>query len=1113
MGIASWLTSLGLERYLPAFEENEIDLSVLPRLTADDLKEMGVVIVGHRRKLLEAISELKPPSAHPEAPVRTGNSGTTKQSEAERRQLTIMFVDLVGSTSLSAELDPEDMSDVIRGYQNAVAGEIGRFEGHVAKFMGDGILAYFGWPRAHEDEAERAVRAGLAIIQVMAKLKTADGRPLQARVGIATGLVVVGDLVGSGSAQEEAVVGDTPNLAARLQSLAEPGTVVVADATRRLIGDTFILVDLGPQSLKGIQGPAPAFVVLGGRSLESRFAARQGATTTPIVGRDQELGLLFEQWRQAKACDGQAVLLTGEAGIGKSRITEALVELVSAEPNFLIRYQCSPYNTDSALYPVNQQLTYAAGFTAGDTEDQRLDRLEALLARSGADVKEAAQLLAVLLGIGGEKRYGPLQLTPQQRRNRILAVLIDQLLNLAKQKPVLWVIEDVHWIDPTTLEFVELALDRVQGQRVLILITARPTFTASFASHPLVTRLALNRLAKAATQSIVLRITKGKRLPEALVNEIASRTDGVPLFVEEMTKAVLESDVLIEEADSYGLTRPLNVLAIPTSLHDSLMSRLDRLQPVKETAQTAAVIGRNFDHHTIAALSAMPEPQLSEAMQKLVDAELVFRRGTPPDASYLFKHALVRDAAYESLLRAKRLSLHARLLEILESCGDAAPEVKAQHAEAAGLLEKSLEYWEEAGRKAVARPAYKEAIASFENGIRLCRQLGTAEQWRRREQSLQLQMGQALIANLGYSASATLNAFERALELADEINDVSLQLPALYGKWASHYIAGLQFGDLAPRFVEFAKLQPDSGTTLVGLRMLGLECFHKGNYRESLELIRSSLALHDPVAHRGLAQRFGHDPRAAATSYEIWNLWYLGFPEQAAQKIESNMAWTREINHANTTGIVLCYGVCIPYIWLRQYEMVEAAARETIAHAENLSLSLWHAWGLIYLGWALSKQGKGSGIDEIEAGLRGASEVGAGRFVPLHLCMAAEAYAYAGLYDKAVNAAESAVNTLAYDGDMALAVDAYRTRALIRLTKEPQNRHQVEHDLRGALEIARSQHSPMLLLRAARDLASLWAENGEKQKAVDLLAPIYGSFTEGSGLADCIEAKTLLDRL
>jgi tetratricopeptide (TPR) repeat protein len=474
---------------------------------------------------------------------------------------------------------------------------------------------------------------------------------------------------------------------------------------------------------------------------------------------------------------------------------------------------------------------------------------------------------------------------------------------------------------------------------------------------------------------------------------------------------------------------------------------------------------------------------------------------------------LVRDAAYESLLRARRLALHARLLQILETRGDVAPEVKAQHAEAAGLIERALDYWEEAGRRAAARPAYEEAIASFENGIRLAGLLGAAEQWRRREQSLQLQLGQALIAKHGYSAPATLKAFERALDLADEIKDVSLQLPALYGKWASLYIAGLQFGNLAPRFVEYAKLQPDTGPVLVGLRMLGLECFHKGHYRQSLELVRRSLAMHDPVKHRGLAQRFGHDPRGAATSYEIWNLWYLGFPVQAARMIEDNMAWTREINHANTTGIVLCYGVCLPHIWMRRYEMVEAAARETIAHAENFSLSLWQAWGNIYLGWALFKQGKAPGINEIQAGLKGASDVGAGRLAPLHLGMAAEAFANAGLYDKALEASETAVAALARGRDMALAVDAHRTKALIKLASDRQNRHEAEHDLRGALDIATNQQSLMLQLRAACDLAQLWVANGERQKAADLLAPLYASFTEGFESADLIDAKALLDQI
>jgi class 3 adenylate cyclase len=461
-----------------------------------------------------------------------------------------MFVDLVGSTALSGRLDPEEMRDVLRAYQNSVTGEISRMEGFTAKLMGDGVLAYFGWPRTHEDEAERAVRAGLAVVAAVARLPAPASEALSARVGIATGLVVVGDLVGEGAAQEQAVVGDTPNLAARLQGVAGPGTVVISDATRRLLGDMFVLRPVGAQTFKGIREPTPAFMVLAERALESRFAARHAGVVTPIVGRDQELALLLERWRQAKSGEGQMVLLTGEAGIGKSRIAEALVESVACEPHFLLRYQCSPYHADSALYPAIQQLTHAAGFAAGDSDDRRMDQLETLLARATDDICEAAPLVAVLTGLDGTVRYGALTLTPQQRRSRTLAVLVDQLTGLAKRRPVLWMIEDAHWIDPTTLELVELALDGIQGARVLVVITARPTFVASFGSHPVVTRLALNRLTRGAMQAIMAHITHGKSLPSPLLDEIAARTDGVPLFVEEMTKAVIESGLLRESDDA-----------------------------------------------------------------------------------------------------------------------------------------------------------------------------------------------------------------------------------------------------------------------------------------------------------------------------------------------------------------------------------------------------------------------------------------------------------------------------------------------------------------------------------------------------------------------------------
>jgi class 3 adenylate cyclase/tetratricopeptide (TPR) repeat protein len=1110
--VRKWLEDLGLGKYVEVFLANDVDLDVLRDLDEGDLERLGLSL-GHRKKVLRAIAELDGmPTAEARPAQAIWKAGKSLPVVAERRQLTVVFIDLVGSTALSAQLDPEDMREIIRDYQNTVAGEMARFEGHIAKFMGDGVFAYFGWPKAHEDEAERAVRAGLAVTRAMTRLRTPAGKALQARIGVATGLVVVGDLIGEGAAQEEAVVGDTPNLAARLQGAAEPGMVVIAEATRHLVGDLFVLQELGTQTFKGIAQPTPAFAVVAERPLESRFAARQAGSLTPIVARDQELALLVERWGQAKSGEGQMVLLSGEAGIGKSRLTETLVDALSGEPHVLLRYQCSPYHVDSALYPAIQQIAHAAGFVEDDSLERRLDRLETLLARATDDISEAAPLMASLMGLDGSSRYGPLTLSPQQRRNRTLAILIDQVTGLASREPVLWVIEDVHWIDPTTLELIECALDRVPGTSVFVLITARPTFAASFGSHPVVTRLALNRLGREATLSIINRVARGKRLPEPLLDEIASKTDGVPLFVEEMTKAVLESGMLREAVDDYRLDGSLSALAIPTTLHDSLMARLDRLQPVKEVAQIASVIGRSFDHRTIAALSGHSEDEITEAMRQLVEAELVFRRGTPPDATYLFKHALVRDAAYESLLKARRLTLHARLLEVLEATGGAAPQVKAQHAEAAGLSERALDYWEQAGMQAMARPAYKEAIANLENAIRLCRTMGEERHWKRREQAIQLQLGQALIANQGYQAAATLRVFERALELADQIGDVSLQLPALFGLWAGHHIAGTGSGELAQRYAVIAETQPDTGSQLVGLRMLGLECFYGGRFQESLALIEKSLKSYDPTAHHDLALRFGHDPRAASANYKAWNLWHLGFPDQAFWTFEDNLRWTREVNHANTTGLVLCMGT-MTNIWLRRPAQVETAAREALRLAEEMTLALWHAWSRIHLGWALSDGDAARGLEEIEAGLREAHQIGAGRYEPYHLGIAADAYARAGRYDEARSSIAKAFMGLSLGHHSAFAADLYRTRAMLLLRIDRGERGAATAHLGRALDIARQQNAPSLQLRAARDLARLFAEQGERRQAVDLLAPIFSGFREGFDTPDLIEAKALLDDL
>ena len=642
-------------------------------------------------------------------PLTTSRKAEPKHpaSSAERRHLTVMFCDLVGSTALATRLDPEEMRDILRSYQNAVAGEVARFDGHLAKFMGDGVLAYFGWPRAHEDDAERAVRASLAAVEAVSRLQTPAGGALAARVGIATGLVVVGDLVGDGGAQEEAVVGETPNLAARLQGVAEPGAVVISEATRRLLGDLFELDDLGPQDLRGIERPCRAFRVLREDEAESRFDARQRRALLPMIGRDQELALLLERWRQAVAGEGQFLLLSGEAGIGKSRITRALRDTLASEPHIRIRWQCSPYHTGSALFPATQHFTSAAGFTDEDTVGQKLDKLEALLDQAVDNVAEVAPLLAKMLSLPAD-RYGPLDLTPQQLRTRTLQALLGQLLGLARQRPVLLILEDMHWIDPTTLELLQLAVDAIGAARVLVLATTRPLALPGFGSHSHVTRLTLKRLGREPTSAIIKGLTGGKALPEEVMRQIILRTDGMPLFVEELTKSVLESGLLQETNDAFVLTGTLPPLAIPASLHDSLMARLDRLAPIKEVAQTAAAIGREFSHALLSAVSPLTERELQAALGGLIEAELIYRRGVPPEATYVFKHALVRDAAHESLLKSTRQLLHARIVEVLERrLPDTPPEVTAHHAEEAGAPHKAVDYWQQAGERARQRSAQR----------------------------------------------------------------------------------------------------------------------------------------------------------------------------------------------------------------------------------------------------------------------------------------------------------------------------------------------------------------------------------------------------------------------
>jgi class 3 adenylate cyclase len=777
--IAQLLDELGLDQYVQAFAENGIDLDILPSLSDDDLNELGLNL-GDRRRLQRALQSPSSDEKELAASALTKEQ-TAATTEAERRQLTVMFCDLVGSTELSARLDPEDLREVMRRYQDAVAGAITRYNGHIAKYLGDGILAYFGWPQAYEDQAERAIRAGLDAMDAVESARPGGGLQLNARVGIATGQVVIGDLIGDAGRDVDAVTGETPNLAARLQGLAEPGHVVIDAGTYRLIGIVFELEELGVRDLKGFAEPVPAWRVVGAGRAESRFEAAHAGHLTALVGRENEVDLLFDRWEQSRGGDGQAVLLAGEAGIGKSRITQVLRERISEECHTDLRYQCSPHYQSTALHPFIAQLKRAAGLAESDTEEARLDKLEAHLHTAANDITEAVPLFAALLSIATGSRYPKLELSPQQQMQRTQEALLDHLTGLAARQPVFVLFEDIHWADPTTLVALEQMVDRLQQLSALAVITFRAEFQPPWAGRTYTTTLTLNRLNRRQAAAMVENLAGGKPFPEEVLDQIVDKTDGVPLFVEELTKTILELGQLEERADRYLLSGSLPSLAIPNTLRDSLIVRLDHLASIKEVAQTAAVIGREFSHKLLAALSPLSDDGLVDALDRLIDAELVFRRGSPPNAEYVFKHALVCDAAYETLLKRNRRALHTRICTVLEErfpyIVESEPELIAYHATRAKNHALAIDYWLRAGERAASQSANIEAVSHLRNGLELLPKLPQGGERDRIELSHLISLGPALMATVGWDAGEVDETYSRARKLATTTNQPGVLFP------------------------------------------------------------------------------------------------------------------------------------------------------------------------------------------------------------------------------------------------------------------------------------------------------------------------------------------------
>jgi predicted ATPase/class 3 adenylate cyclase len=1119
MDVAAWLCGLGLGQYEQAFRENDIDAEVLMDLTAEDLDGLGVASIGHRRKLLAAIAALRgsfsattPTTAAPAAV----SGKASLAPEGERRQLTVMFVDLVDSTALAARLDPEEMADILRSYQSAVAGAIARFEGHVAKYMGDGVLAYFGYPRAHEDEAERAVRAGLAAVAAVHSLGSTHGETLAARVGIATGPVVVGELIGEGAAREETVVGDTPNLAARLQTLAEPGTAVISARTRELVGGLFELADLGMQILKGFPVPVRPWRVVGEGSAESRFEALHGAGLTPLVGRENEIGLLLEHWERAKEGEGQVVLLGGEPGIGKSRLVRALRGRLEDEPHTPLSHYCSPHHQTSPLYPVIGLLERAAGFAADDSAATRLDKLEALLALSSDDVTAVAPLLAAMLSLETDARYPPLDMSPHRQKERTLEELGNQVLGFAKRRPVLALYEDVHWADPTSLELLELLVDRVQGAPVLVLITFRPGFEPPWMRYAHVSALTLSRLSRRQGAAMVARLSGGKALPATVLDQIVAKTDGVPLFVEELTRTVLEANLLRDEGDHYALAGPLLPMAIPTTLQESLLARLDRLAPAREVAQVAAAIGREFSHELLAITAALPESDLQAALDDLVGSGLVFRRGTPPQATYSFKHALVQDAAYATLVRAKRQRLHARIAVAIEQhfpeTVQAQPELLAHHYMEAGLAELAIDYWLRAGQAEIARSATAEAITQLTKGLELIPALpDDAARWRR-ELELQVALGVALMAAKGWAAPEVGLTNTRARDLCERLGDTPRLFPVLYGEWVFHVVrAELEAGRTAGEdLLRRAQEQNDAAAETIGNRIVGTAELLRGELVAARAHLERTLALYDLATHRSLAFLFAQDPSVAGLSVLSWGLFALGFPEQAKARSEEALTDAKELSHRNTLGYALLYGCILSQLRQDQDEARDRANALIALAAEQDSPHFLGA-GIVIRGWTLGEAGDfGAGIAQIREGLAMWQATGAGFLVPYFRSLLAEVYGRSGAVKEGLDLVTEALDRVEETGERWFEAELHRMMGELMLRLPSSDPIAAEERFGHAAATARQQGAKLWELRAATRLARLWRQQGRHGEAHDLLAPLYSQFTEGFGTLDLQAASAIL---
>jgi class 3 adenylate cyclase/predicted ATPase len=1111
--LAEWLGRHGLGQYAKSFAENNVEYPLLPELTENDLEKLGVSSLGHRKKLLRAIEALtearQPAGATTSASKPTVVPPSVEQHrEAEFRQITVMFCDLVGSTQLSEKLDPEDLQKLIDVYRVECSTAIMRYGGEVARYFGDGVMAFFGWPRAHEDDAVRAIHAALEIVSGV--MKISGPVALTCRVGVCSGPVVVGEIGDSGTWSMDAV-GETPNIAARLQNLAAPNTVVISESTKRLVSAAFDFQDLGLQHLKGVTEPIHLYGVLSAKNTASRFEAAHVGSLTPLIGRSSELSLLLDRWQKVKESDGQVIFLSGIPGVGKSRLLHELKSHIQQEPHVLLHHQCSPYHSQSAFFPIIEQIEQAAQLTAREADPDKLAKLKAYLPPSTDGSLEPVLLIAKLLSIPLENHLGLSGLTPQQIKNKTISTLVDMLLAFSVQRPTLCIFEDAHWLDPSSLELLELIISRIDHARVLVIVSCRPQFRPAWITHANTTMHSLTRLSHTEVKAMIRDLLRGGSMPQPLLDQIIEKADGVPLFIEELTNSMLSAPLRTRGA--LQPTAQPALLRVPDTLSDALMERLDRVAPSRRLAQIAAVIGREFSYDLLSAASQIEASEMLSALSLLEEADIVYRVDISPVVRFAFKHVLLRDAIYDSLLRSKRQQIHADIAAILQrdfpELAENQPEVLGYHYQEAGNHQLAIRCWFDSGQRALAHSANVEAIANFRKALQLVNALPETPERIKQEIDIQLALGIPIIAVEGYASAETREAFSRARSLCERLGNVPEYFQALFGLWGHSWMGGKNDDALrmADEFLSRSRALSEPVPLMMAHRVLGSTLLTIGDFQASAKHFEETIKLSAGKGKRPLYNLYMVEPQAASLLLLSWDLWFLGYPDQALSRVSEALALGQDLGHQYTVAFAH-YMTSVVHLLRGDAARAFENAEKSFEMSQEQRFSLYEILSRISRGRAVGELGRlGEARAEIALGLEEARRNGVGFMRPMMESWLADLHVKAGEKERALSIVEGALANIGDVAGRSWESELHRQRAHILLAVDPSKLGEAESHLKKSIEVARGQSAKSLELRAATSLAELWRTQGSPDEARALLEPICHWFDEGAETADLRRAR------